>query len=220
MTCCNQSKESKSYLIHFEAQSGRTNKIKVDARSCLKAVLVGDTRVGKTCVLDRATADIFNDNACPTIGTAFKIHTFPTENGPVRLQIWDTAGQEQFRALSPMYYRSAQIALIFFDLTSQDSLKSVDQWCSELSEKASPEMPRVLVGNKADLADERCVSVEDAMEVLERNNMVFYAETSAKTGQGVVDLFQRTADYLQHAASENQNINMIPQMDFHQNRCC
>ena len=167
------------------------------------------------------TAGIFNDNNCPTIGAAFKTHKFVTSKGSLTLQIWDTAGQEQFSSLSPVYYRSASLAIIFFDLTSSESFNSIHNWIDEINEKASPPIPYVLVGNKADLDNLRKVSFQDATHKAERTNSLFYAETSAKTGEGVNELFLRITEFLQNQKMptpfERDQVSLI---SFSTSSCC
>ncbi|KAH0786131.1 small GTP-binding protein [Histomonas meleagridis] len=159
----------------------------------IKVVLIGDTQVGKTCVLTRLTSGSFKPYP-PTIGAAFQNYIMTTDKGSVELQIWDTAGQEKFRTLAPMYYRAAQCAILFFDLTQASSFQNLEQWSSELEDKTDGNMRVFLVGNKVDLADQRVISSEDAKSFSFEHGMVEYFETSAKTGEGVRELFTRVAE--------------------------
>ena len=170
---------------------------KINLEHYSKVVLVGDTKVGKTCILDRITSNIFNESTCPTIGTSFKTISFSTQRGPVLLQIWDTAGQEQFHSLAPLYYRSAVLAIIIFDLTSIESYNSVSHWLKELNEKAALDLPKVIVGNKLDLKDKRKITESETERIAQRKGVAFYTETSAKTGEGVAELFEKVAIYIQ-----------------------
>lgn len=160
----------------------------------MKIVLVGDTQVGKTCLIKRLSTGTFYDNNPPTIGAAFQNHVLQTSKGSVSLQIWDTAGQEKFRALAPMYYRSAAVAILCFDLTNKRSFEALDQWTQELIEKASPTMKLVIVGNKKDLVNDRVVSSEDANSYSLSHGAVLYCETSALTGEGIFELFTKIAE--------------------------
>lgn len=159
----------------------------------MKIVLVGDTQVGKTCLVKRLTSGIYTDNNPATIGAAFQNCIIQTENGNVSLQIWDTAGQEKFRALAPMYYRSASVAILCFDLTNAATFVGLEQWAAELAEKAAYTLKLVVVGNKKDLIDDRKISFEDANEFATKHGAIFYTETSSKTGEGVSDLFHKIA---------------------------
>lgn len=160
----------------------------------MKVVLVGDTQVGKTCILGRLTSGTFRTNSPATVGAAFQNHVMTTSKGVVTMQIWDTAGQEKYRALAPMYYRSAHVAILFFDLTNPESFKSLDQWANELEEKTTGELKLFLVGNKSDLVDERKIKREDAEEFSFQHGAIEYLETSAKTGDGVIELFTKVAE--------------------------
>jgi small GTP-binding protein len=160
----------------------------------MKVVLIGDTQVGKTCLLGRITTNGFKSMSPPTVGAAFQTVTISTAAGAVNLQIWDTAGQEKYRALTPMYYRSAQVAILVFDVTNFTSYSGLQQWFSDLEQKTEVVMRIFLVGNKCDLADDRKVSSVDAQRLAEQNGAVAYCETSAKTGTGVASLFRRVAE--------------------------
>lgn len=161
----------------------------------MKVVLVGDTQVGKTCVLERLTSGMFKASNPATVGAAFKSHVMQTSHGSVSMQIWDTAGQEKFRALAPMYYRSASVAILFFDLTSQTSFQTMEHWYNELLEKGPPGMQIIVVGNKSDLVDSRSIKREDAEQFVSKHLVAFYTETSAKSGEGIIELFQRVAEF-------------------------
>jgi small GTP-binding protein len=160
----------------------------------MKVVIIGDSQVGKTCILGRLTAGRFNPESMPTIGAAFQNHTLATAAGIVSLQIWDTAGQERYRSLAPMYYRNAQAAIVVFDLTSLQSFQSLDQWRADLEGKRAADLRLFVVGNKADLVDRRVVEKQCALEFAARCGAVEYIETSAKSGQGITDLFKKVAE--------------------------
>ena len=161
----------------------------------MKIVLVGDTQVGKTCLIRRLANGDYTDENPPTIGAAFQNHLIQTAKGTVALQIWDTAGQEKFRSLTPMYYRSAAIAILCFDLTNSASFQSLEQWTMELSEKAPDHLKVVIVGTKKDLVEQRQINYETARQFAEENGCLFYAETSAKTNEGITELFTEIAEY-------------------------
>jgi small GTP-binding protein len=156
----------------------------------LKIVLVGETRVGKSCILDRRLNDTFEEQIPNTIGTAFSSTFLHTDAGDIRLQLWDTAGQEQYASLASMYYRNAHIALLVFDLTSMSTFNALRRWAQEVKEKAPPSIRIILVGNKADLVNQRAVKPEDIKDFRDHIGAVSYVETSAKTGAGIDILFQ------------------------------
>jgi small GTP-binding protein len=159
----------------------------------MRVVLVGDTQVGKTCILNRLTSGIFRENSSATVGAGFQTHVLSTPTGHVTMQIWDTAGQEKYRALAPMYYRSAKVAILCFDVTNANSFHALESWAGELSAKGSEELHTIVAGNKADLADQRAVPRRAGQEFSEKVGAAVYIECSAKTGIGVIEVFTRAA---------------------------
>ena len=155
----------------------------------MKIVLVGETQVGKTSIVTRLMSNKFQGSSPATIGATFQNYKVTTKRGTSNFQIWDTAGQEKFRSLAPMYYRSADIALLCFDITKQETLDGLETWAHELVEKGPPNMIKIVVGTKCDLEDQRVVTREKAEEFVDRNQIAYYHECSAKTGQGVQELF-------------------------------
>ena len=160
----------------------------------LKVVLVGDTKVGKSCVLSRFVQGTFDRNMPATIGAAFLTKVITTSSGPVRLQLWDTAGQEKFRSLAPMYYRSSSVALMVYDVTSKESLDSLDDWATEISDKAPHNIKFVVIGNKSDMTESRVVSTEEGKIVAQQLHATLFGETSAKTGDGINEIFSKIAE--------------------------
>jgi small GTP-binding protein len=160
----------------------------------MKVVIIGDSLVGKTCILVRLTAGKFDLESFPTIGAAFQNHVLVTENGSVTLHIWDTAGQEKYHSLTPMYYQNAQVAILVFDLTRLKSFESLDQWMEQLNGKRDTDLKIFLVGNKADLIDERAVEEDRAQDFAAKSGAVAYIKTSAKSGEGIIELFTKVAE--------------------------
>ena len=159
----------------------------------VKLAVVGDTGVGKSSVSDRFARDRFTQYTETTIGAAFLAAAVERKDYKVKFQIWDTAGQERYRALAPLYYRNAHIVMIVYDITSRSSFDSARQWRATVDTKLTPQPIYVLVGNKADLVDKRGVIEADAREFANDHGMVF-AEVSAKSGEGVQELFAAIAD--------------------------
>jgi Ras-related protein Rab-5C len=161
-----------------------------------KIVLLGDVSVGKTSIASRYCKNSFNEHHINTIGGAYQQQKVVLNNGAmVKLHIWDTSGQERFRAMTNLYYRDAQVAILTYDITSESSFSSIDFWIEELKFKVENEnMILCLVGNKSDVSqDERKVSTAKAKNFAQENNMIFY-ETSAKTGDCIKDLFVTIAN--------------------------
>ena len=161
-----------------------------------KIVLLGDVSVGKTSIASRYCKNSFNEHHINTIGGAYQQQKVVLNNGSmVKLHIWDTSGQERFRAMTNLYYRDAQVAILTYDITNESSFASIDFWIEELKFKVENEnMILCLVGKKSDATqDERKVSTAKAKNFAQKNNMIFY-ETSAKTGDGIKDLFVTIAN--------------------------
>ena len=148
----------------------------------IKVVLLGDESVGKTCLLQKWISGTFNDTLSPTVGGATQTRQEVIDGVKYLFQVWDTAGAERYRALTPLYTRDAAAALIVFDLTRQSSIDNIPSWIEFLNQHGK--MPYILVGNKEDLQDKYAISIEDAMELAYRQGSQFFA-TSAKTGNNV-----------------------------------
>jgi small GTP-binding protein len=129
-----------------------------------------------------------------TIGAAFLTKVISTPNGQVRLQLWDTAGQEKFRSLAPMYYRSSAVAVLVYDITARSSLDGLEDWAAEIADKAPHNIKLVVVGNKVDLENERVVGSSTAEALARKLNAVDYVETSAQSGVGINELFTKIAE--------------------------
>jgi small GTP-binding protein len=160
----------------------------------LKVVLVGDTKVGKSCILTRFVQDSFERSMPATIGAAFFTKVVSTSDANVRLQLWDTAGQEKFRSLAPMYYRAAAVAVVVYDITNRGTFESLPTWQKEISEKAPPNTQLVIIGNKIDLIDDRQVSTAEGEQSAKELGAKLFGETSAESGDGIDAIFTRIAD--------------------------
>ena len=119
----------------------------------IKVVLVGTSKVGKSCILNRFVQGTFERDLQPTVGAAFITKLITTPNGPVPLQIWDTAGQEKFRSIAPMYYRSSSFAILVYDVTDKLSIECLEDWAVDIADNAPHDIKMILVGNKIDLTD-------------------------------------------------------------------
>ncbi|KAL8269997.1 hypothetical protein Esti_006097 [Eimeria stiedai] len=171
-----------------------------------KLVLLGDTSVGKSCLVVRFAKDEFYEYQESTIGAAFMTQSVDLGDCIVKFEIWDTAGQERYRSLAPMYYRQASrvyaAAVIVYDTTSRESFEGAKSWVAELqaiSDKSSLVM--ALAGNKTDLAADRVVKTQEAQQFAEEQG-IFFLETSAKTGKNVNELFYEIARQLPKSRRE------------------
>eukprot|EP00918_Siedleckia_nematoides_P024873 GHVU01053731.1.p1 GENE.GHVU01053731.1~~GHVU01053731.1.p1 ORF type:complete len:215 (-),score=28.41 GHVU01053731.1:668-1312(-) len=154
-----------------------------------KLLLIGDSGVGKSCLLLRFADDTYTDNYISTIGVDFKIRTIDHEGKIVKLQIWDTAGQERFRTITSSYYRGAHGIIIVYDVTDRDSFTNVKNWMKEIDKYAMENVNKLLVGNKNDLTAKKVVSFEEGQDLAESYGICFI-ETSAKNSQNVEQAFQ------------------------------
>ena len=159
----------------------------------IKLVLVGHQFVGKTCIVRMVTTGLFDEDTISTLGASYSSKTITTNSKEVRLQIWDTAGQERYRAMTPMYYRGAQVALVVYSVDNLESFQAINQWIESLRESADPNIIIFIAGNKADLEDSRAVTQQQGEEIAQKYGAHF-AEVSAKTGMGVDDLFTDIAN--------------------------
>ena len=152
-----------------------------------KLLIIGESGVGKTCLLLRFTDDSFTANHLTTIGIDFKIKIINLENKLIKLQIWDTAGQERFRTITKTYYKGAHGIILTYDVTDQNSFKNIRNWIKQIEANAQTSVKKVLVGNKCDKPD-RVVTEEEGKKLADDYNMSFF-ETSAKTNQNVTEVF-------------------------------
>eukprot|EP00694_Reclinomonas_americana_P007141 EC798019.1.p1 GENE.EC798019.1~~EC798019.1.p1 ORF type:complete len:206 (+),score=40.73 EC798019.1:57-674(+) len=160
-----------------------------------KIVVLGDTGVGKTCVVTQYTSGSFSADVGPTVGASFLTKKIMLDDRKLSLQLWDTAGQERFRSMAPMYYRGASAAVLVFDVTNAESFRSVQDWVKELKRNVREPMILVIACNKVDLGTERRISFEQADEYAKEIGAKAF-ETSAKTGKGVAELFFEIAKQL------------------------
>jgi len=154
-------------------------------------VLIGDSGVGKSCLLLRFADDKWTDSYISTIGVDFKIRTIELDQKTIKLQIWDTAGQERFRTISSTYYRGAHGIIVVYDVTNKVSFDNVTRWLQEIDKYAREGVNKLLVGNKSDHTEEegqRQVSTEEGRMFAESKDIPFL-ETSARTGTFVDTAF-------------------------------
>jgi Ras-related protein Rab-8A len=154
----------------------------------IKLLMIGDSGVGKSCLLLRFTEDSFTPNFITTIGVDFKIKTVEIEGKRYKLQIWDTAGQERFRTITTSYYRGAMGIIIVYDVTDTGSFSNVTHWLKAINTHTSVNTDKILVGNKCDIIDDKFVDTERGKELAEQHNMQFF-ETSAKNRVNVDAIF-------------------------------
>ncbi|KAM3128109.1 hypothetical protein pb186bvf_019810 [Paramecium bursaria] len=153
-----------------------------------KVLLIGNSGVGKSCFLMRFSENQFTNHFYNTIGVDFKIKVMNVDNASVKLQIWDTAGQDRFRTITSSYYRGAQGIIVMFDVTDRDSFDQVRAWMSEIDKFATDQVIKILVGNKVDMGNMRRVTQDEAQALASSYN-VNYIEASAKGNIKVEETF-------------------------------
>ena len=153
-----------------------------DYEYLFKFILIGDSNVGKSCLLMRLLEGRFKNQHEPTLGVEFGSKLISLDNKAIKLQIWDTAGQESFKSITRAYYKGSIAAIMVFDITSERSFLNVANWLYELKNHSHQKIHLVLVGNKKDLSAEREVSEETAMSFAKKNNFLAYYEASALNG--------------------------------------
>ena len=157
-----------------------------------KYIIIGDTGVGKSCLLLQFTDKRFRHDHDLTIGVEFGSRMIKIEDKEIKLQIWDTAGQESFRSITRSYYRGAAGALLVYDITRRDTFTHLSNWLQDARENGNADMIITLVANKTDLDSRRTVSKEEG-EAFARENGLIFIEASAKTSTNVEEAFQSTA---------------------------
>ncbi len=149
-----------------------------------KIVLIGDSGVGKTCLLARYRLDEFTFDTKHTIGVEFGCKELVVKGSNVKAQIWDTAGQERYRAITKAYYRGAVGALLVYDISDRSTFENLERWLGEVQGHADPNIKLMLVGNKSDMEYARVVSKEEGRAFAEQHGL-FFVESSALKGQAV-----------------------------------
>ena len=158
-------------------------------------MLLGDSGVGKSCIILRYIENNFSTNLMNSIGVDFKLKNIEIDNKKIKLQIWDTAGQERFRTITTSYYKGAHAIIICFDITDRSSFEHVRNWMADIDKFAKEGVLRILVGNKCDLENARQVRKEEGNEIANKYG-IKYLETSAKDTINIEDLFISTAKNL------------------------
>jgi len=154
----------------------------------IKLLLIGDSGVGKSCLLLRFSDDSFTPSFITTIGIDFKIKTIELDGKRIKLQIWDTAGQERFRTITTAYYRGAMGILLIYDTTDEQSFQNIRNWIRNIEQHAADNVDKILVGNKCDMVSDKVVETSRGKALADEYGIEFF-ETSAKTNVNVVEAF-------------------------------
>ena len=161
-----------------------------------KMIVIGDAGVGKSCLTGRAIKDKFDTDYSPTVGFEFLTFSTKIDNKIIKLQIWDTCGQEVYRSLITNFYRNASLAMMVYSIDSRESFLHINQWLKEIKIHSHPDVKIILIGNKSDLEDNRKVNYEEAQKFKDENQLLYFGETSAKTGLNAKEVFTEAARIL------------------------
>ena len=174
-----------------------------------KMIVIGDAGVGKSCLTGRAVKDKFETEYAPTVGFEFLSFSTKIDNKIIKLQIWDTCGQEVYRSLITNFYRNASLAMMVYSINSRESFIHINQWLKEVRIQSHPDVKIILVGNKSDLDHERTVSYDEAKKYKDENQILYFEETSAKTGFNAKEVFTQAAKilYEEHKKYKNRAVN-------------
>ena len=208
-----------------------------------KLLLIGNSGVGKSSLLFRFSENIWEKEFIPTIGVDFvsniiyfnskniqKLKSLEVDGKKVKLQIWDTAGQERFKNIQASYYKGANGVLVVYDITNRESFEHLNSWLIEIEKNGNKNVYKLLIGNKADLEDNRDIKKEEGQEFASINGMEFF-ETSAKTAYQVQEAFiQLTKDIIRTVSKDKnlekkeKNIKLSPgdsnDLSLEKRRCC
>jgi len=191
-----------------------------------KLLLIGDSGVGKTCILFRFSDDAFNTTFISTIGIDFKIKTIELRGKRIKLQIWDTAGQERFHTITTSYYRGAMGIMLVYDITNPKSFDNIAKWLRNIDEHANEDVEKMILGNKCDMEDKRMISRERG-ETIAREHGIRFLETSAKANINIDRAFLELAEAILNKQTAGQNqtenpdrVNVSRQDNKSGTKCC
>ena len=214
-------------LKHAENTSSEEENIKVEALPedypqydlSFKLIFIGDSGVGKSCLTSKAVKNTFEDYYQATVGFEFLTYNLKLNDKIIKMQIWDTCGQEIYKSLITNFYRNSNLAAVIYSIDSKESFVHAENWLNDLRSQASPDVRVFLVGNKADLEAQRKVSKEDGEKYKEEQHLDMFMETSAKTGYNAKTVLIEAAkvlykDYLNFEKNigdkkENKNDNKL-----------
>ena len=161
-----------------------------------KLIVIGDSGVGKSCLTTQAVRNNFMEFYQATVGFEFLTFNLRINSNVVKLQIWDTCGQEVYKSLISNFYRNCSLAIITYAINNKDTFKHAENWLNDLKNQSNPNVRIFLVGNKSDLEEERAVNREEAEKFKEEKKLDIFMETSAKTGQNAKNIMLEAAKIL------------------------
>ncbi|KAL4460491.1 hypothetical protein ABPG74_000242 [Tetrahymena malaccensis] len=189
-----------------------------------KFIVIGDSGVGKSCLVLQFTENYIRKNHDVTIGVEFGVKIVQIDGKNIKLQIWDTAGQENFRSLTRAYYRTAIGAIVVYDISRRDSFLHINDWIKEMKSNGNPNMVVLLIGNKKDKEAQRQVQTEEGQAVANENGFLFF-ETSARDSINVDEAFTKLAEQITKKVDsgeipigDNQTIKIGAEYSFYQSK--
>ena len=199
-----------------------------------KLIFIGDSSVGKSCLTAKAVKNNFEEYYQATVGFEFLTFNMKVNDKVIKLQIWDTCGQEIYKSLISNFYRNSSLAVLVYAIDDKESFNHVENWLSDLKSQANPDVRIFLVGNKADLEEDRKVQKEDGEKYKEDQHLDLFMETSAKTGLNARNVLVEAAkilykDYLKFDENNNNDDikkdikkgqSLIKKEKKEQKRCC
>ena len=175
-------------------EEGESNyQSKYDISYSVKFIIVGDSSVGKSNILLRFSRNVFDPGHQATLGIEFANKHLIYNNTDYLIQIWDTAGQENFRSVTRAYYKASAVAMVVYDITKEETFEHIQAWLKDCKELAPRTVLLVLIGNKSDLEDQRVITKERGEYLAKENNMMFF-ETSALNGNGIEEAFKKSIE--------------------------
>ena len=171
-----------------------------------KVIVIGDSGVGKSCLTTQAVRQNFEEFYTATVGFEFLTFNMRINNNVLKLQIWDTCGQEVYKSLISNFYRNSSLALILYAIDNSDSFRHAETWLNDLKQQANPNVKIFLVGNKSDLEDKRVITKEEGEKFKEEKNLDKFIETSAKTGENAQEVLLEAAKLLYKDYLKAKNI--------------
>ena len=168
----------------------------------LKYVVIGDSGVGKSNILLRYIYNSFSEEFKTTVGVEFGAKNIEIDKKIYRIQIWDTAGQENFRSIARAYYKNSVCACVVYDISSHSSFENIQSWIDDCTKQTAQSVLLVLIGNKNDLINQREVTYEEG-ETFAKNHKMMFLEVSAKTGNNVNEIFEESVKKIANNISKN-----------------
>ena len=178
-----------------EGKNEIENQLGSNASYKVKFIIVGDSSVGKSNILLRFYQNRFDSSKTATIGMEFVSKHYIYNNTDYLIQIWDTAGQEEFKSITRTYYKASAVAMMVYDITNENSFENIKTWLSDCKEMAPSTALLVLIGNKNDLEEKRVIIKERGEFLAQENDMIFF-ETSALNGNGIQEAFEKSIEII------------------------